>query len=110
MNNNILQVYGWHIIEALFLGIATYIGLKVKNIYLTKINSQTKKDVVKTCVQAIEQVYTDIHGDEKLDKCVAMVQDMLEEKGIETTELEIHALIESAVHQFNSALKNTDNI
>ena len=69
---------------------------------LTKyINDKTKQSVVKTCVQAIEQLYKDLHGEEKLNKVIESATDMLAEKGISITDLELRMLIESAVGEFN---------
>lgn len=82
-------------------GVASYIGVCVKNLYKKYIDDKIKVDVVNTCVRAIEQIYTDIHGDEKLDKCVDYVKSMLESKGIDITHFEARMLIESSVNSFN---------
>lgn len=98
-----MSSYGTTIIYAVITAIAGYIGVVVKNIYNKYINDKTKKDVVKTCVNAVEQLYKDLHGEEKLNKCIEYVTKMLDEKGITITELEIRMFIEAAVREFKYA-------
>lgn len=94
---------GVNIIGAIITAIAGYIGLAVKKVYTKYINDKTKEKVVKTCVKAIEQLYKDLNGEEKLCKVIESASDMLAEKGISITDLELRMLIESAVAEFNDA-------
>ena len=98
---NFISENGVEILGAIITAIAGYIGVVLKNLYTKYINDKTKQSVVKTCVQAIEQLYKDLHGEEKLNKVIESATDMLDEKGISITELELRMLIESAVGQFN---------
>lgn len=81
--------------------ITGWAGLKLKN----WINTETKKDVVKTTVKYIEQVYKDIHGEEKLKVASDNVKKLLKEKGLDITDLELRAFIESAVRELNDSYK-----
>lgn len=99
--------YGVEIIMAVLTAIAGYIGLVAKNLYTKFINDKTKQSVVKTVVQGIEQIYKDIHGEEKLNKALEAATEMLAEKGISVTEFELRMLIEAAVGEFNEAFKKT---
>ncbi len=56
-------------------------------------------------MQAVEQLYKDLHGEEKYNKAVEALIEMLGEKGIAISELEIKMLIEAAVVEFNGAVK-----
>ena len=94
------------ILYALITGIAGYIGIWIKSLYTKHINDKTKKDVVKTCVQAVEQLYKDLHGEEKYNEVVKSASEMLAVKGITITELEIKMLIEAAVGEFNDVFAN----
>ncbi len=98
---NFISENGVEILGAIITAIAGYIGVVLKNIYTKYINDKTKQSVVKTCVQAIEQLYKDLHGEEKLNKVIESATDMLAEKGISITDLELRMLIESAVGEFN---------
>ena len=104
---NFISENGTEILGAIITAIAGYIGVVLKNVYTKYINDKTKQSVVKTCVQAIEQLYKDLHGEEKLNKVIESATDMLAEKGISITDLELRMLIESAVGEFNDNF-NTD--
>lgn len=99
--NEFVTTYGTTILYTIVTAIAGYIGIALKNLYTKYVNDKTKQDVVTTCVKAVEQLYTDLHGQEKLDKCIESAVSMLGEKGITVTELEIRMLIESAVKEMN---------
>ena len=101
-----INEYGMTILYALITGIAGYIGIWIKSLYTKHINDKTKKDVVKTCVQAVEQLYKDLHGEEKYNEVVKSASEMLAVKGITITELEIKMLIEAAVGEFNDVFAN----
>lgn len=106
--NEFVSVYGTTILYSVLTAIAGYLGIVVKNLYQKYVNDKTKKDVVKTCVSAVEQLYKDLHGEEKYGKAVEAAADMLAEKGITITELEIRMLIEAAVSEFNNAFASND--
>lgn len=106
MFEEFIATYGTTIIYSVLTAIAGYIGIVIKNLYTKYINDKTKKDVVRTCVRAVEQIYKDLHGDEKLNKCIEAAAEMLSAKNINITEIEIRMLIEAAVNEFNQSLGN----
>ena len=101
--NNFLAEYGTTILYTIITAVAGYLGVVFKNLYLKYINDQTKKDVVSTCVKAVEQLYKDLHGSEKLDKACESASMMLTEKGVTVSDLELRMLIEAALAEFNGA-------
>ena len=80
---------------AIWFGI---LGSKMKTTYTEKVNSETKKAVAQSTVEYIEQVYKDIHGNEKLTKAIERASAILNEKGITVSETELKTLLESAVY------------
>lgn len=102
-----ISEYGTMILYSVITAIAGYIGIVVKNLYEKYVNDQTKKDVVKTVVKGVEQIYKDLHGEEKLNKALDAASEMLGEKGITITEFELKMLIEAAVAEFNDAFNTT---
>jgi len=92
--------YGEAILSTIVTVIAGWLGIFVKRLY--------QKYVVATCVQAVEQIYKDIHGEDKLNKCIESASDMLAEKGIKISDLEIRMLIESAVNAANKSFNESD--
>ena len=103
-----IDVYGMQILYTILVGIAGYIGIVLKNLATKYINDKTKQAVAKTAVQFVEQVYKDIHGEEKLNEALQAASQMLAEKGINVTDLELRALIEAAVAEFNEAFKKSE--
>lgn len=103
-----ISVYGTTILYSILTAIAGYIGIVVKNLYQKYINDKTKQDVAKTVVQAVEQMYKDLHGDEKLQKALEAASDMLMTKGISISDIELRMLIEAAVAEFNDAFASDD--
>lgn len=105
-----INEYGTTILYTILTALAGYIGIWVKSLYTKYINDKTKQDVVKTCVSAVEQLYKDLHGEEKYNKVVESVSEMLMEKGITITELELKMLIEASVGEFNKVFASTPAI
>lgn len=105
-----INEYGTTILYTILTALAGYIGIWVKSLYTKYINDKTKQDVVKTCVSAVEQLYKDLHGEEKYNKVVESVSEMLMEKGITITDLELKMLIEAAVGEFNEVFNSTPAI
>ena len=104
-----LNLYGndilYLIVTAVVTGVCGWLGVQVKALADKYLNDKVKKDVAKTVVQAVEQVYKDLHGKEKLDKAIESASQMLLEQGINVTELELRMLIEAAVAEFNKAFE-----
>ena len=98
-----INEYGVQILYTIITAIAGYIGIAIKNLVTKYINDKTKRDVAKTAVQFVEQVYKDMHGEDKLNAALISASEMLAEKGIHVSELEMRVLIEAAVAEFNNA-------
>ena len=105
MLNDFIAEYGTQIIYTVLTAIAGYVAIVVKNLVTKYINDKTKKDVAKTVVQAVEQIYKDLNGSERLSKAIESASEMLADKGIKVTEIELRMLLESAVGEFNEVFK-----
>ena len=103
--NEFISQYGTMILYAVLTAIAGFLGTQVKKLYERYITDKTKKDVVETCVKAVDQLYKDLDGEEKKEKAIESIFDILDEKGIAITGLEIELLIEAAVSEFNKNRK-----
>ena len=100
-----INTYGTQLLYAIITAIAGYVGIVVKNLVTKYINDKTKKSVAKSAVQFVEQVYKDLHGEEKLTEALTAASEMLMEKGITITDLELRVLVEAAVAEFNKAFE-----
>lgn len=107
---NFLNEYG--ILSAIITALASALGVLVKKLWDKtvgdKVKEDTKKDVAKLVVKYVEQVYKDIHGEEKLDKALEAFSEMLSQKGIAISDLEMRVYLESALAGFNNAFTKTD--
>ena len=101
-----MNAYGLQIVYAILTAIAGAVGIVVKNLYTKYANDKTKKDVARTVVLAIEQIYHDLAGPDKLNHALTSAAEMLAEKGIHATDLELRMLIEATVAEFNNAFQN----
>lgn len=101
MFETFINEYGATIIYAIITAIAGYIGIVVKNLCQKYLNDKTKQNVARTCVKAVEQIYKDLHGDDKLNKALEAASKMLTNKGITVTDIELRMLIEATVGEFN---------
>lgn len=99
-----LQGYAPTVLGTILTAIAAYIGAQIKRIYEKRVTDDTKKKVVETCVKAAEQLYHDLSGEEKKQKAVESILQILESKGITISPIEIDMLIESTVAAFNYTL------
>lgn len=104
------EIFGAYVLPAivsLLAAAAAFVGAQLKRLYEKYVNDKTKQSVVRTCVKAVEQLYHDLGGPEKLEKAKASAVEMLNEKGIPITDLELSMLIESAVSEFNYGFSQT---
>ena len=100
-----ISEYGTALLYLVVTGVFAYLGTQVKALFDKYLDDKIKRDVAKTVVQAVEQVYKDLHGEEKLNEALKAASEMLAEKGIAFSELEMKMLIEAAVSEFNKAFE-----
>lgn len=97
--------YGFGVMASVVTALFSFFGLCIKN-YIKKLNdNKVKKEDAETVVKAVEQMYSELSGSEKLIEATKALSEMLENKGIQVTDLEIRMLIEAAVAGFNKPWK-----
>jgi hypothetical protein len=102
-----LNQYGVTLLYMIVTAIGGYLGLVARNLVNKYLTDRTKRDIAKTVVQAVEQIYKDLHGEEKLTRALSAAAEMLTEKGIKASDLELRMLIEATVAEFNDAFHQT---
>lgn len=106
MKEIVLEIVRQHaaeIILAVFTAAATWIGAQLKQLYAKYVTDETKKKVVETTVKYVEQLYSDLKGEEKLQKAIDAATEQLKEKGIDITDLELRVLIEAVCNGFKTS-------
>lgn len=86
------------------------LATKIKSKYDEKVNTETKKKVVETTVAYVQQVYYTLNGEEKLNKAIETASQLLVEKGVNITDLELRMLIESAVYGLKQGFQEQKTI
>lgn len=97
----------FEVVVTIVTALAGYVGLCIKRLYRRYADTEEKSKVVKTCVNFVEQVYRDIHGQDKLNMAIKYATQLLDEKGIPITETELYTLIEAAVKAMNDSFAET---
>ena len=100
-----IDAYGMTILYTVLTAIAGFVGIALKNVYTKYVNDKTKQAVCRTVVKAVEQLYHDLDGPQKLEEAKKSIVEMLAEKGIAITELEMNMLIEAVVSEFNISFR-----
>lgn len=103
--NDFFNQYGATILYIILMAIISYIGLIVKKIIKKNYEDKVKKEVVQVVVVAIEQLYSELSGEEKLKKAIENATEMLEDRNIFINDLELRMIIESSVNSFNKHKK-----
>lgn len=105
-----INQYGMDILYTVVMALVGYIGIALKSLFTKYVNDKTKQSVAKTAVQFVEQVYKNLHGEEKLNAAFTAASEMLAEKGITISELEMRALLEAAVGELNDVFNKTESV
>ena len=96
--NEFISAYGLPIIGSIITAVLGWVGLQIKALYERYVDTKEKQAVCRTVVAAVDQIYKDLGGEEKLSKAIEAASDMLNARGISCTELELRMLLESAVY------------
>jgi len=94
------------------VGILGYsLGVYVKNSKWSSVLDfvKTKQELARTVVRAVEQIYQDLKGEEKLEKALETLSNWFNNLGIDYTPEELRTLIEDAVKYFNDNFWKASN-
>lgn len=95
------------ILSYILYAAAGYLGILVAKFCKIVLTDSVKKDVAKTVVRAVEQIFKDIHGDAKLQKALEYAETRLKAKGLKFDADEMKLLIEGAVKEMNEKFNQT---
>ena len=68
--SNVISGYLSQILLILLLAFAAWLGTQAKNLYKKYVTTEIKQAVCRTVVRTVEQIYKDLHGEEKLHKAM----------------------------------------
>ena len=98
-----INQYGYMILYAALTAIAGFLGAQIKKRIDRVTADEEKRKAVETVVKAVEQMYQDLSGREKLEKAKENILAILQSKDIAISEVEMDMLIEACVAEFNLA-------
>lgn len=104
-----VTTYGSEIIGLLLLSVFGCIGYAAKKLCKRFLDDETKVAIAMTAVRFVEQVWTDIHGADKLKKALDTAEMLLKKKGIAFDAEEMMVRIEAAVQEMNEVFKKTES-
>lgn len=105
---NFISMYGSTILYTLIIALIGYFAKIVKK-YLDKwLNTQEEKEIAKSVVLMVEQVYKNVHGEEKLNLALENLSSILAAKGITMSDLEMRVLVQAAVGEFNKVFEKNN--
>ena len=103
MFNEIIKEIILYIVSLAIPVVFGWLGMQMKKLVAKYLDNQEKQNIARAVVQFVEQVFTDLHGEEKLEQAMIRAEGLLLSKGIEFSALEMETLIEAAVAEFNGA-------
>ncbi len=93
--------YGASLLYAVVTAVFGYLGIAAKKAADKFFAGKEKRETARLCVEFTEQVYTELHGKEKLKKAMETASNLLCKSGISCSEEELLVLLEAAVAEFN---------
>ena len=102
----IVNTYGVEILGTILVALAGVVAALLKKLATRYINTDAKAKLARSTVLFVEQVFKDLHGEEKLQAAMGRLEDILLDQGIDFTTQEIETLLEAAVAEFNDVFKN----
>ena len=97
----LINTYGPLILRAVLLAISGWLAVVVKNLVTRFLNGKTAKALARVAVRAVEQLYQEAEGEEKLKHALDRFSQLLANYGIEMDAENMRTLIEDAVGEFN---------
>ncbi len=95
-----ISTYGLTLVHTIIGLLISGISFEVKRIYQKHMVDKTKKEVIKMVCGAINQLYPDESNENKLNLAITNAREILAEKGITISDLELRMYIEYTIHYF----------
>lgn len=93
-----IDLYGMELIGLLLVMLFGTFGLAAKRL----LDTPVKQLLAKAVVRFVEQVYKELHGEDKLNAALNTLSQLLAQRGIHATEQEMTVLLEAAVAELNN--------
>ncbi|MBQ3075647.1 MAG: hypothetical protein IJC26_06220 [Clostridia bacterium] len=104
----IMEILGEVILSVLGVALtvlASRIGSLLGKFVREKMKDERVKEVAAICVRAVEQMYRECGGAEKLEKALVMGEKLLADKGIHVQAQELRLVLEAALSEAKGAFR-----
>lgn len=99
-----VTTYGSQLLGLIMCAIFGTLGYVLRKLAKNYLDNETKLSIAANVVRFVEQVWTEIHGAEKLQKALETAETLLKKKGIPFDADEMTVLIEAAVQELNEVI------
>ena len=105
MLTEFLDLYGLSLLGAVLAAAFGAAALLLKGLSAKYLDTDVKRTLARLVVQFAEQTFRQLHGEDKLNAALSVLAELLTQKGIRATELEMKVLLEAAVAEFNGVFR-----
>ena len=92
--NEFVKGYGNTVIHTILVGVITYLGYYIKIIVNTYYYERIKKDTALMVCRGVEELYSDLSNEDKINNILSSLKTILDEKGIkQISDLELKMLV-----------------
>lgn len=85
--------------------LASRVGTVLGKLFREKLQDESVRSVAAICVRAVEQMYKECSGKEKLEKALILGEKLLSGKGIKITAQELRVVLEAALSEAKGAFE-----
>lgn len=85
--------------------LAARLGTALGNFWKEKFKDESMKAIARLVVSAVEMMYRELKGEEKLEKAIQFASKLLQEKGIDADSEKIRIFLESALSEYKGAFE-----
>ena len=97
--------YGLDIIHTIVMGVFSYIALDMKKVHKKREQDKIKKEVVRMVCKYVNEIYPSISISDKLEEASDGIREILKEKGISISDLELKVLLHNSIYEINNELE-----
>ncbi len=97
--SNFIKEYGNTMLYTVLMGVISYVGILIKKFLDDTYKYFVKKEIINVVCRAVEQLYGDCSGEEKLSNAINIAKEMFSEKGMVVGDLELRMMIECCVNE-----------
>jgi hypothetical protein len=93
------------VLGVILTALAARLGKQMGKVWRERAQSEAVQSVAKSCVAAVEQMYRELGGEEKLERALHFCETLLTEKGISISAEGMRIALEAALCEWKGAFQ-----